>query len=239
MKSIVTALLLSVSFGALAANDIEMKVEAALSAESRPEAMRDRDDNRMPLETLNFFGLKDDMHVLELLPGGGWYTRVLAPILAENGKLYVALGSGRVEENLLGTPGFDAIQVLHTDDNTRRPEGASFYTLDDFDFGVSDLDMVLTFRNLHNFDPEARAVMNKQVFKALKSGGLYGVVDHTRRHMEAHDRENLVEALVVFGRLQFESSQMMMGDQFGHVLQPFPTGRLEPASHLTVQTGPL
>ena len=190
MKSIVTALLLSVSFGALAANDIEMKVEAALSAESRPEAMRDRDDNRMPLETLNFFGLKDDMHVLELLPGGGWYTRVLAPILAENGKLYVALGSGRVEENLLGTPGFDAIQVLHTDDNTRRPEGASFYTLDDFDFGVSDLDMVLTFRNLHNFDPEARAVMNKQVFKALKSGGLYGVVDHTRRHMEAHDREN-------------------------------------------------
>ena len=56
--------------------------------------------------------------------------------------------------------------------------------------GVSDLDMVLTFRNLHNFNPEARAVMNKQVFKALKSGGLYGVVDHTRRHMEAHDREN-------------------------------------------------
>jgi predicted methyltransferase len=190
VKSIVTALLLSVSFGALAANDIEMKVEAALSAESRPEANRDRDENRMPLETLNFFGLKDDMRVLELLPGGGWYTRVLAPVLAENGKLYVALGSGRVEENLMGTPGFEKIEALSTNDNTRRPEGENFYTLDDFEFGVSDLDMVLTFRNLHNFNPEARAMMNEQVFKALKSGGLYGAVDHTRRHMQAHDNEN-------------------------------------------------
>ena len=59
MKSIITALLLSVSFGALAANDIDMKVEAALAAESRPQTDRDRDDNRMALETLNFFGLKD------------------------------------------------------------------------------------------------------------------------------------------------------------------------------------
>ena len=190
MKSIITALILSVSFGALAANDIDMKVEAALAADSRPEADRDRDRNRMPLETLNFLGLKDDMRVLELLPGGGWYTRVLAPVLSENGKLYVALGSGRVEETLLGTPGFDKVEALATDENLHRPRGERFYVMDPFEFRVSDLDMVLTFRNVHNFGPEARGMMNQQVFDSLKSGGLYGVVDHTRRHMEAASGEN-------------------------------------------------
>jgi len=190
VKTIITALILSVSFGALAAADIDMKVEAALAADSRPEADRVRDRNRMPLETLNFFGLKDDMRVLELLPGGGWYTRVLAPVLAENGKLYVALGSGRVEKTLLGTPGFDRVEALATDENLHRPKGERFYVMDSFEFRVSDLDMVLTFRNLHNFGPEARGMMNQQVFKSLKSGGLYGVVDHTKRHMEAMGGEN-------------------------------------------------
>jgi predicted methyltransferase len=50
--------------------------------------------------------------------------------------------------------------------------------------------MVLTFRNLHNFDAESRARVNAEVFKSLKPGGLYGVVDHTRRHMEAESPEN-------------------------------------------------
>ncbi len=50
--------------------------------------------------------------------------------------------------------------------------------------------MVVTFRNVHNFGEESRARMTGQVFKALKSGGLYGVVDHTRRHMQRDDNEN-------------------------------------------------
>ena len=190
MKLFVTVFLLSLSFGALAANEIDMKVEAALAAESRPQADRDRDRNRMPLATLNFFGLKDNMRVLELMPGGGWYTRVLASILAENGTLYVALGTGRVERTIIGTPGFEKVEALETDANLHRPDGARFYVMDDFDFGVDDLDMVLTFRNLHNFGPEARAMMNREIFESLKSGGLYGAVDHTRRHMEALDNEN-------------------------------------------------
>jgi len=134
----------------------------------------------MALETLTFFGLKDNMRVLELLPGGGWYTRVLAPVLAENGQLYVALGSGRVSETVLTEP----------DEKLNRPKGSRFYVMGEFDFGVEDLDMVLTFRNVHNFGPEVRAIMNREVFDSLKSGGLYGVVDHTRRHMEELDNEN-------------------------------------------------
>lgn len=175
---------------AIAANEIDAKVEDALAAEARPEADRDRDRNRKPLETLNFFGLKDNMRVLELIPGGGWYTRVLAPVLAENGELYVALGTRRVKEGLLNEPGFEQVELLETTDNLRRPEGSRFYQLDDFELGVSGLDMVVTFRNLHNFDPESRARVNSQVFKALKSGGLYGVVDHTMRHMEPASYEN-------------------------------------------------
>jgi len=182
--------LLIVASYALAANDIDSKVEAALAAESRPEADRERDRNRRPLETLNFFGMKDDMRVLELIPGGGWYTRVLAPVLAENGKLYVALGTGRVSERVLNQPGFEQVERLETTDNIRRDEELRLYVLDDFDFAVTNLDMVLTFRNLHNFDPDSREIINSQVFKALRSGGLYGVIDHTRRHMEPTDNEN-------------------------------------------------
>ena len=172
------------------ADEIDAKVAAALTAEGRPEADIARDRNRLPLETLKFFGLKDDMRVLELLPGGGWYTRVLAPVLAENGKLYVAIGTGRVEENIAPLAGFENIEILETTDNVRRPEGARLYVMDDFTFGVRDLDMVLTFRNVHNFDEAGRMLMHRESFRALKRGGTYGIVDHTRRHMEGDDPEN-------------------------------------------------
>jgi len=176
--------------GLVQAGEIDAKVEAALAAESRPEADVARDRNRKPLETLEFFGLEDDMTVLELIPGGGWYTRVLAPVLAENGKLYVALGTSRVSESVLTEPGFEKVEVIETDANIRRPEGSRYYALDDFEFGISGVDMVLTFRNVHNFDAESRERMNRAVFDALKSGGLYGVVDHTKRHMEPENPEN-------------------------------------------------
>lgn len=185
---ILTAVFLSLF--ALSAQAIDAKVEAALAAEGRPAADVARDDNRLPLQTLKFLGLEDDMRVLELLPGGGWYTRILAPVLAENGKLYVALGTGNVKENILPLPGFEKITVLETSENLRRPEGARLYAMDDFDFGVRDLDMVLTFRNVHNFDEDGRMLMHRKSFDALKSGGVYGVVDHTRRHMEPDDHEN-------------------------------------------------
>jgi len=188
---IILACVLFIAAGlAQAANEIDAKVEAALAAESRPQADRDRDRNRKALATLNFFAMKDDMRVLELIPGGGWYTRVLAPVLAENGKLYVAIGTNRIKKGVLTEPGFEKVELLETTANLHRPDGARLYRADDFDFGVSDVDMVLTFRNLHNFDAESRARINSEVFKALKHGGLYGTVDHTRRHMESDNAEN-------------------------------------------------
>ncbi len=190
MRTLLAFVLLALAVTAQAANEIDAKVEAALAAESRPEADRIRDDNRLPLETLNFFGLKDNMQVIELLPGRGWYTRVLAPVLAENGKLYVAIGTSRIEDSVLREPGFEKVTVLETTANQRRAPERSMYLVDDFDFGVTGVDMVVTFRNLHNFNKEARDRINGNVFKSLKSGGLYGVVDHTRRHMEPSNSEN-------------------------------------------------
>jgi predicted methyltransferase len=190
VRLILAALFLATSLSVQAANDIDAKVEAALAAEARPQADRDRDRNRRPLQTLNFFGLQDDMRVLELIPGRGWYTRLLAPVLADNGKLYVALGTGRVEDGVLQEPGFEKVEVLETNDNMRRPPGARLYAMDEFDFGVRDIDMVLTFRNVHNFNAEGRALMHREAFEALRSGGVYGIVDHTRRHMEYDNHEN-------------------------------------------------
>jgi predicted methyltransferase len=190
MKILLALLLISLTGIVQASNAIDEKVTAALAAESRPAADRERDRNRRPLETLKFFGLTDDMRVLELIPGGGWYTRVLAPVLADNGKLYVAVGAGRVGERLLGEPGFEKVELLETSDNLRRSPDRPVYLVDDFEIGVSNIDMALTFRNVHNFDADSRARVNSAVFDALKPGGLYGVVDHTRRHMEADDPEN-------------------------------------------------
>ncbi len=59
-----------------------------------------------------------------------------------------------------------------------------------FDFGVSNIDLAVTFRNMHNFTAEGRRNMNAAVFKSLRSGGLFGIVDHTKRHMELMTNEN-------------------------------------------------
>jgi len=190
LRALLALLSLTAFAGTHAANEIDAKVEAALAAESRPAADRARDDNRLPLETLNFFGMKDNMRVLEIIPGRGWYTRVLAPVLAENGTLYVAIGTDRIKEGVLTEPGFEKVELLETSANLRRSDQRGVYLVDEFDFGVTALDMAVTFRNLHNFDKATRDRINGNVFKALKSGGLYGVIDHTRRHMEEDNPEN-------------------------------------------------
>lgn len=192
MKYILSVLLL-VSTGMTFADDfdaVETKLKAAMTAEIRTDAEKERDRNRNPVDTLRFFGLRDNMKVLELLPGGGWYTKLLAPVVQDNGEYYAALGTGRISRSLMTEPGFEDVQVVAADSKVYRKEDARLYTLETEGFGVTDMDMVLTFRNYHNFDAEGRAAMNKAAFDALKSGGVYAVVDHTRRHMESDTPEN-------------------------------------------------
>jgi predicted methyltransferase len=169
---------------------VEEKLKVAMKSDVRTEAEMKRDRNRDPVRTLEFFGLRDDMTVIELLPGGGWYTKLLAPVLKDNGQLYVAIGTGRVKENVLSQDGFDKVEVVAEDAKVYRPEGSRTYVLEADSLGVEDADIVFTFRNYHNFGAEGRAAMNRVVFDALKPGGIYAVIDHTRRHMEADSGEN-------------------------------------------------
>lgn len=192
MKFFLSALLM-VSAGMAFADDfdaVEAKLKTAMAAEIRTDAEKDRDRNRRPVQTLKFFGLRDDMKIVELIPGGGWYTKLLAPVVKDNGEYYGALGTSRISKNLASKPGFEDMQIVAADSNMYRKEGARLYTLETDGLGVSDADMVLTFRNYHNFDLEGRTAMNKGAFEALKSGGVYAVVDHTRRHMEGDTPEN-------------------------------------------------
>jgi predicted methyltransferase len=169
----------------------EAKIKAALVSDQRDEEETARDRNRKAVETLKFFGLRDDMTVLELLPGGGWYTKILGPVLEENGQLYISIGAERIGEALEGKPGFNSMKVIPFDrSNFTREEGALRSTVPEFSFGVRKVDMVLTFRNQHSFDATGRAHVNQAAFEALKKGGFYGVVDHTKRHMEDTTEES-------------------------------------------------
>ncbi|MGS2723373.1 class I SAM-dependent methyltransferase [Porticoccus sp. GXU_MW_L64] len=185
------------------------KLSKALQAEVRTDSEKARDRNRRPIQTLNFFGLKDDMAVIEIMPGGGWYTKLLAPTLADKGKLTVAIGAGRLG-SLLEQPGFEKVSVAGEKTTfARSTDEPLLYTVSNIDLGKAKADMVLTFRNYHNLDTASRKELNKAAFAALKPGGIYGVVDHTRRHMQELTRENRrrfdpVQAIVEIQAAGFE-----------------------------------
>jgi predicted methyltransferase len=176
------------AFSSLA--NVEEKLKAAMASDVRSASEIERDRNRKPIQTLEFFGLEEDMSVVELVPGGGWYTKLLVPLLNEKGNYYGAIGATRIENNLADAPGFERMNVIAKDAKIYREDGARFYTLEASTLGVTDVDMVLTFRNYHNFSDDGRAAMNKLAFDALKPGGIYGVLDHTARHNEGSTDSN-------------------------------------------------
>lgn len=174
----------------VSAQEIQDKVRQALTASFRTDADRNADTYRHPAETLAFLGLKDDMRVLELMPGsGGYYAKILGQVLADNGKLYEGLGGDAVADKLPEW-GLNKVEILEDNFEMIRgePRGHNIIA-EGLNFSVSDIDMVLTFRNLHDFAPESRQRLHTQVYKVLKSGGIYGVVGHTRRHMEPYNEE--------------------------------------------------
>ncbi|MCH7743887.1 MAG: class I SAM-dependent methyltransferase [Proteobacteria bacterium] len=194
MRYLLALVFTGLTFSAAAADDefaaTEAKIKTAMEDDRRSEKQTVRDRNRKPIETLKFFGLRDDMTVLELLPGGGWYTNILGPVLEEKGKLYISIGASNVSKAIKDKPGFGSTELIPFDrDNFKREEGALRTSLPEFSFGVRKVDMVLTFRNQHNFTAEGRANINSAAFEALSKGGIYGIVDHTLRHMQPITRE--------------------------------------------------
>ncbi len=178
----------STPFGVLHADTVSDRIKAAMAAPERPAAGRERDRNRRPVETLAFLQLQPTDRVLELIPGGGWYTRLLAAAVRGDGELNIAFGTTRVEERLLTQPEFSHIKVVPM--TMERDRVGGFLDISNLQMDAADMDLVLTFRNLHNLTAGGRAEMNAAAFRALKPGGRYGVVDHTARHMEPATSEN-------------------------------------------------
>jgi predicted methyltransferase len=166
-------------------------IEKALASDIRTAEERARDEReRKPVQTLEFFGLQPDMTVLELFPGAGWYTKVLGPVLADKGRLYVALGTTRLAPQLKEWK-LDKVEIVAAKTDFKPASGRyGIGTSPVIEIPVKDVDMVLTFRNYHNLDAPARALLNRAAFKALRPGGIYGIVDHTRRHNEPDNTEN-------------------------------------------------
>ena len=168
-------------------------LDRVLAGEHRSAQNRARDAWRHPKETLSFFGLRQDMTVMEIWPGGGgWYTEVLAPTPREHGQYiaaswdpkseskYVQENSKKFAAKLAERPGlYDRAKVvaLQAPNELKPvPDGS--------------VDMVLTFRNVHSFMNNGSSdAMYKAMFAALKPGGILGVVGHRGKDGEPQDPE--------------------------------------------------
>ncbi len=175
-------LLTSLLFAGIAWAENDRSLEQILAAPHRSVQHKARDVYRHPGQTLEFFDVKKDMTVVEIWPGGaGWYTEILAPFLKDKGRLYAAhfatdskiaffqKNRRRFEQKMAqNLPIYEKVIITELqppDKMDIAPAGSA--------------DRVLTFRNVHNWlkQGQAQAVFNA-MFKALKSGGILGVVEH-------------------------------------------------------------
>jgi len=164
--------------GALSAHAADPALQKIMAGDQRSDANRARDVYRHPAETLEFFGVKPGSTVVEIYPGGAWYTELLAPYLNEKGQYVAAYpaqsttGIKNLREKLAAKPAIYSKAKLTPLGSPAaldiRPEGGA--------------DFVLTFRNVHNWlDDDDVDVFFKSFFDALKPGGVLGVVEHRAR----------------------------------------------------------
>lgn len=158
--------------------DTAAKLDAAIAGAQRSDANKARDQYRRPKETLAFFGLRSTMTVVEIAPGGGWYTEILAPTLRDGGQLYVTASNPNTHAARRGiaaqltkyaeTPAaYDKVKITAPwlAEDQRVPPGSA--------------DMVVTFRNIHNFvENKTAEAQFKAWFEMLKPGGVLGVEEH-------------------------------------------------------------
>ena len=173
---------------------------AAVADSRRAPANVARDGWRHPQQTLEFFGVVPHHTVLEVTPGGGWYTEILAPLLAEHGQYIAAMvdpsslpeGRGR-DYQQRSLDGFntlvagDAARFAKVKVNTFAPAAPVFAA-------PASVDVVLTFRNVHNWRSNGQeAGYFKGFFDALKPGGVLGVVEHrAKADVPADDKSGYV-----------------------------------------------
>ena len=181
LKTLLVATLTISSTMALAHNHAS---NSALShAVKSSERSSERDQYRHPVETLEFFGFKPTMTVVEIAPGGGWYSEILAPALKEQGTYYAAhfpadSSVGYYQRSLVGFK-----KKVAEDERFSKVQITEFAPTTHLDIAPADsADMVLTFRNVHNWymgkDKDGAVSAFQSFYKALKPGGTLGVVEH-------------------------------------------------------------
>jgi predicted methyltransferase len=200
MHRLAPVLLLALPAAAVhAAPAVPAPIAAAVKAPTRTAANIARDRYRHPAETLAFFGVKPTDTVVEVWPGAGWYTEILAPLTAARGRYYAA---GPWER------GLNAVRAMQARDAgaygkvqlAALPATAGQPSVPD-----GSADVVLTFRNVHNwrFGGEDRArQMFAAMFRMLKPGGTLGVVEHRlpeKRDAAAEEKSGYMKPSTVIG----------------------------------------
>ncbi|UVW29045.1 class I SAM-dependent methyltransferase [Massilia sp. H6] len=177
MKRLILAAMLATGLAGAAHADDALK--AAVAGEHRSAANKARDSARHPYETLSFFGIKPTMTVVELAPSGGWYTDILAPYLRDKGKL-IGAGEEIAPEKRYGLAfkkKLDSNPAVYGKVVPSIFEPPTRYQIAE----PNSVDMVLTFRNLHNWvghGEEGLKTTFKEIHKVLKPGGVLGIVEH-------------------------------------------------------------
>ncbi|KXI28255.1 class I SAM-dependent methyltransferase [Paraglaciecola hydrolytica] len=160
-------------------------LQDAIQSDSRTTAERSRDEYRHPQQTLRFFDVQPNMAVAEIAPGGGWYSNILAPLLKEKGQYYAAHNYVDDKSSDYYRKGLAAFkEKVASDANFSNTKVTAFHPTKALDFApAGSLDRVLTFRNVHNWymGDGQTGIDNAfaSFFKALKPGGVLGVVEHS------------------------------------------------------------
>ena len=196
MKSIqlrlLSVFLLGLGSPALAAEDDDLK--AVIAGGHRTADEKARDQYRHPYEALSFFGIRDDMTVLEIYPGAGWYTQILAPYLKDKGKLIVATYDRNPKTQKEWMPKYNK---RFTDAFTGKSDVygnigiVDMVPPDQVDLArAGSVDMILDFRNAHNWIELGGDEVAAGWFKALKKGGVLGIIEHRRGESKPNDSES-------------------------------------------------
>jgi len=158
-----------------------MTLEQAVNKTKRASKNKARDQYRNPVETLKFFEVEPDMTIVEVSPGRGWYTEILGPYLKDSGTLYLTLFSDKSERSY-AAPSNKAVKEMTSN---KRNFGKVIYTTLEAPNEIGPVapdgtaDRVLTFRNVHSWAKTGHGVKAfKAFYKALKPGGILGVVEH-------------------------------------------------------------
>ena len=158
-------------------------LDRILAGPHRSDAARARDAYRHPKETLAFFGIRADQTVMEIWPGAaGWYTEILAPLLRDHGR-YIAAGWDPASTSRFYQDGVRSFQAKLDGDPAlygKVEVTALQYPGALAPVPAASVDVIVTFRNLHNWmaRDEAAPAMLKAMYAALKPGGVLGLVDH-------------------------------------------------------------